>query len=187
MDDLETLGETEKKDEELEESDEEETTSPKGKAKKASKFGKVAKAPKVLKKMGKGKDSDEKPENKGNANYILRDTIDSIQSKFGEGAIMMLGDTPKVDIGVIPTGSMGLDAALGVGGYPRGRIVEIYGPESSGKTTLTLHAIAEAQKLGGICAFIDAEHAMDPEYAAKLGVDTHNLLLSLISSPEFRI
>ena len=178
MDDLETLGETEKKDEELEEGDEEETTSSKGsKPKKASKFGKVAKAPKVLKKMGKGK-GEETEENKGNANYILRDTIDSIQSKFGEGAIMMLGDTPKVDIGVIPTGSMGLDAALGVGGYPRGRIIEIYGPESSGKTTLTLHAIAEAQKLGGICAFIDAEHSMDPEYAAKLGVDTHNLLLS---------
>jgi recombination protein RecA len=78
---------------------------------------------------------------------------------------MRLGDTPKTDIGVVPTGSIGLDEALGIGGLPRGRIVEIYGPESSGKTTLTLHVIAEAQKMGGICAFIDAEHAMDPEYA----------------------
>lgn len=101
-----------------------------------------------------------------------------IQNKFGEGAIMKLGDTPKVDIGVVPTGSLGLDAALGVGGLPRGRIVEIFGPESSGKTTLTLHVIAEAQKLGGICAFIDAEHAMDPEYARKLGVNINELLIS---------
>ncbi len=101
-----------------------------------------------------------------------------IQSKFGEGAIMKLGDTPKVNIDVIPTGSLGLDAALGVGGLPRGRIVEIYGPESSGKTTLTLHVIAEAQKMGGLCAFIDAEHAMDPEYAKKLGVNINELLIS---------
>ena len=90
-----------------------------------------------------------------------------IQNKFGEGAMMTLGDQPHVDIDVVPTGSLGLDTALGVGGLPRGRIVEIFGPESSGKTTLTLHVIAEAQKLGGICAFIDAEHAMDPEYAKK--------------------
>ncbi|MBP6888439.1 MAG: recombinase RecA [Candidatus Pacebacteria bacterium] len=101
-----------------------------------------------------------------------------IQNKFGEGAIMKLGDTPKVDIGVVPTGSIGLDAALGVGGLPRGRIIEIFGPESSGKTTLTLHVIAEAQKMGGICAFIDAEHAMDPEYAKKLGVNINELLIS---------
>jgi recombination protein RecA len=91
---------------------------------------------------------------------------------------MKLGDTPKVNIDAIPSGSIGLDWALGIGGYPRGRIIEIYGPESSGKTTLSLHAIAEAQKLGGICAFIDAEHALDPEYAAKIGVRTDQLLVS---------
>lgn len=108
----------------------------------------------------------------------LKDTIAMIQTKFGEGSIMKLGEKPKVNIGAIPSGSIGLDHALGIGGYPRGRIVEIYGPESSGKTTLTLHAIAEAQKKGGICAFIDAEHAMDPEYAKKLGVKLDDLLLS---------
>lgn len=104
--------------------------------------------------------------------------LKSIQDKFGEGAMMKLGDSPKVDISVVPTGSLGLDYALGVGGLPRGRIVEIYGPESSGKTTLTLHVIAEAQKQGGLCAFIDAEHAMDPEYAKKLGVNINELLIS---------
>lgn len=108
----------------------------------------------------------------------LADTIAMIQTKFGEGSIMKLGETPKVDIGAISTGSVGLDYALGVGGLPRGRIVEIFGPESSGKTTLTLHVIAEAQKTGGICAFIDAEHAMDPEYAKKLGVNINELLIS---------
>jgi recombination protein RecA len=111
---------------------------------------------------------------KGNSDALLRE----IQNKFGEGAMMKLGSAPKVDISVVPTGSLGLDAALGVGGLPRGRIVEIYGPESSGKTTLTLHVIAEAQKSGGICAFIDAEHAMDPEYAKKLGVNINELLIS---------
>ncbi len=115
-----------------------------------------------------------KEENKAS----VADTIKSIQSKFGEGSIMKLGDAPKVDINVIPTGSIGLDMALGVGGYPRGRIIEIFGPESSGKTTLSLHAIAEAQKMGGVCAFIDAEHAMDPEYAKKLGVNINELLIS---------
>src|SRR4051812_37370952 len=85
--------------------------------------------------------------------------IREIKTKFGDEAIMKLGDTPKVDIDVIPTGSIGLDWALGIGGYPRGRIIEVFGPESSGKTTLTLHAIAEAQRKGGVCAFIDAEHA----------------------------
>lgn len=104
--------------------------------------------------------------------------LKEIQGKFGEGAIMKLGDSPKVDVGIIPTGSLGLDYALGVGGLPRGRIIEIYGPESSGKTTLTLHVIAEAQKMGGLCAFIDAEHAMDPEYAKKLGVKINELLIS---------
>src|SRR5690606_23393840 len=106
------------------------------------------------------------------------DTIKMIQTKFGEGAIMKMGDSPKVDIDVIPTGSLGLDAALGIGGVPRGRIIEIYGPESSGKTTLALHIVGEAQRKGGVCAFIDAEHAMDPDYAGKLGVKTDELLIS---------
>jgi recombination protein RecA len=105
-------------------------------------------------------------------------TIKSIQTKFGEGAIMKLGDAPKVDVNVIPTGSLGLDMALGVGGVPRGRIIEIFGPESSGKTTLALHIVAEAQKTGGVCAYIDAEHAMDPVYAANLGVNTKDLLIA---------
>ncbi len=108
----------------------------------------------------------------------LTDTISMIQTKFGEGAIMKLGDSPKVDIGSVSTGSIGLDNALGIGGIPRGRIVEIFGPESSGKTTLTLHVIAEAQKAGGVCAFIDAEHALDPDYAKKLGVQTEELLVA---------
>jgi len=112
----------------------------------------------------------------------LEETLKSIQTKFGEGAIMKLGEQPKVDVGAIPTGSIGLDAALGIGGLPRGRVVEIYGPESSGKTTLTLHIIAEAQKAGGVCAFIDAEHALDVGYAKRLGVDTDNLL---VSQPDF--
>jgi len=104
--------------------------------------------------------------------------IRAIKTKFGDEAIMKLGETPKVDIDVIPSGSIGLDWALGIGGYPRGRIIEIFGPESSGKTTLTLHAIAEAQKKGGVCAFIDAEHALDPEYARKIGVALDELLIS---------
>ncbi len=108
----------------------------------------------------------------------IEDTIRSIQTKFGEGAIMKLGEAPKVDINVVPTGSMGLDMALGVGGVPRGRIIEIFGPESSGKTTLALHIVAEAQKKGGVCAYIDAEHAMDPVYAKNLGVNTNELLIS---------
>ncbi len=108
----------------------------------------------------------------------LSDTIKMIQAKFGEGSIMKLGETGKVSVGAISTGSLGLDAALGIGGLPCGRIIEIFGPESSGKTTLTLHVIAEAQKAGGICAFIDAEHAMDPDYAKKLGVRTADLLIS---------
>ncbi len=104
--------------------------------------------------------------------------IDSIRSQFGDDAIMTLGEQSKVDVDVIPTGSIGVDWALGVGGFPRGRIIEIFGPESSGKTTLTLHAVAEAQKKGGVCAFIDAEHALDPEYAKKIGVKTDELLIS---------
>ncbi len=108
----------------------------------------------------------------------LEATLRSIQSKFGEGAIMKLGEAPKVNVSVIPTGSVGLDMALGIGGMPRGRIIEIFGPESSGKTTLALHVVAEAQKKGGVCAYIDAEHAMDPEYAKNLGVKTDELLIS---------
>lgn len=105
-------------------------------------------------------------------------TLDAIRTKFGEDSIMKLGDKPRVGVDAISTGSIGLDAALGVGGLPRGRIIEIFGPESSGKTTLSLHVIAEAQKLGGICAFIDAEHAMDPEYSKRLGVKIEELLIS---------
>lgn len=108
----------------------------------------------------------------------ISSTLDAIRMKFGDESIMKLGEKPKVSINAIPTGSIGLDAALGVGGMPRGRIIEIFGPESSGKTTLSLHVIAEAQKLNGICAFIDAEHAMDPEYAKRLGVKTDELLIS---------
>lgn len=108
----------------------------------------------------------------------IKETLRSIKTKFGDDSIMTLGERPKVDIDAIPSGSIGLDWALGIGGYPRGRIIEVFGPESSGKTTLSLHAVAEAQKLGGICAFIDAEHAMDPEYARKLGVNLEELLIS---------
>ncbi|APF20684.1 Protein recA [Caldithrix abyssi DSM 13497] len=104
--------------------------------------------------------------------------VSQIERNFGKGAIMRLGDRVKIDVDVIPTGSVSLDAALGIGGVPRGRITEIYGPESSGKTTLALHIIAEAQKRGGLAAFVDAEHALDPGYAKKLGVDTINLLVS---------
>ncbi len=107
-----------------------------------------------------------------------------IKTKFGDESIMKLGDTPKVDVNAIPSGSIGVDWALGIGGMPRGRIIEIYGPESSGKTTLSLHVIAEAQKKGGICAFIDAEHALDPEYSKKLGVDINSLLVSQPDSGE---
>lgn len=108
----------------------------------------------------------------------LAATLSQIEKDFGKGSIMRLGQKPAVDVDAISTGSLGLDLALGVGGLPRGRIIEIFGPESSGKTTLTLHVIAEAQKKGGICAFIDAEHALDPAYAKKLGVDIDKLLIS---------
>lgn len=108
----------------------------------------------------------------------ISETLRSIKTKFGEEAIMTLDETKRVNIASIPSGSIGLDDALGIGGYPRGRIIEIYGPESSGKTTLSLHAVAEAQKTGGICAFIDAEHAMDPDYAKALGVKLDELLIS---------
>ncbi len=108
----------------------------------------------------------------------VADAIREIKTKFGDEAIMTLGEAPRVDVGVISTGSIGLDAALGVGGLPRGRIIEIFGPESSGKTTLALHVVAEAQKRSGVCAFIDAEHALDPEYAKRLGVKIDELLIS---------
>ena len=108
----------------------------------------------------------------------LKLTLDKLDKTYGKGTIMKLGDKPQVEVDVIPTGSLTLDIALGIGGLPRGRVVEIYGPESSGKTTLAIHAIAEAQKKGGIAAFIDAEHAFDKTYAEALGVDTENLLIS---------
>ncbi|HUD04116.1 MAG TPA: recombinase RecA [Candidatus Paceibacterota bacterium] len=125
----------------------------------------------------KEKRTEEKVEVKA-ARPNIQDTLDAIKTKFGDDSIMMLGQKPKVDLDVIPTGSIGLDAALGVGGVPRGRIIEIFGPESSGKTTLSLHIVAEAQKKGGVCAYIDAEHAMDPEYSKKLGVKIDELLIS---------
>ena len=108
----------------------------------------------------------------------LKLTLDKLDKTYGKGTVMKMGDAPVVEVDIIPSGSLGLDIALGVGGYPRGRVVEIYGPESSGKTTLAIHAIAEAQKKGGIAAFIDAEHAFDPHYAKNLGVDIDNLIIS---------
>ncbi len=108
----------------------------------------------------------------------LKATMDRLDKTYGKGTIMFMGDSTVQDIEAIPTGSLGLDIALGIGGFPRGRVVEIYGPESSGKTTLAIHAIAECQKLGGIAAFVDAEHAFDRYYAKSLGVDTENLLIS---------
>lgn len=108
----------------------------------------------------------------------LQMTLDKMDKTYGKGAVMKMGDAAVEEVEVIPSGSLGIDVALGVGGYPRGRVVEIYGPESSGKTTLTLHAIAEAQKQGGIAAFIDAEHAFDRFYAEKLGIDVENLIIS---------
>ncbi|NDD47121.1 MAG: recombinase RecA, partial [Flavobacteriia bacterium] len=108
----------------------------------------------------------------------LKLTMDKLDKTYGKGAVMRMGDDAVEEVEVIPSGSLGLDVALGIGGYPRGRVIEIYGPESSGKTTLTLHAIAEAQKAGGIAAFIDAEHAFDRFYAEKLGVNTEDLIIS---------
>ena len=114
----------------------------------------------------------------------LTAAINEIKERFGEGSIMKLSESNKVNVDVIPTGSIAMDLALGVGGMPRGRIIEIYGAESSGKTTLSLHIVAEAQKKGGVCAYIDAEHAMDPDYAKRLGVNTGDLLISQPSSGE---
>ncbi|MDR0798782.1 MAG: recombinase RecA [Dysgonamonadaceae bacterium] len=122
----------------------------------------------------------------GNAEKLkaLRAATDKIEKSYGKGSIMKMGDSAVESVAVIPTGSVGLNVALGVGGYPRGRVIEIYGPESSGKTTLAIHAIAEAQKAGGIAAFIDAEHAFDRFYAEKLGVDVENLWISQPDSGE---
>jgi recombination protein RecA len=113
-----------------------------------------------------------------NKEMALKTALKQLEKQYGTGTIMRLGDKPKIKVDVIPTGAINLDAALGIGGIPRGRITEIYGAEASGKTTLTLHIAAEAQKQGGVVAFIDAEHALDPIYAAKIGVDTKNLLIS---------
>ena len=129
----------------------------------------------------------EKKEKKAEApkqNKALDSAIDDIKARFGEGAIMKLSETSAVNVDTIPTGSIAMDMALGVGGMPRGRIIEIYGAESSGKTTLCLHVVAEAQKKGGVCAYIDAEHAMDPDYAKRLGVNTNDLLISQPDSGE---
>ncbi len=117
-------------------------------------------------------------------NKALDSAISDIKARFGEGSIMKLSETNKVNVDAIPTGSIAMDMALGVGGMPRGRIIEIYGAESSGKTTLCLHVVAEAQKKGGVCAYIDAEHAMDPDYAKRLGVNTDDLLISQPDSGE---
>ncbi len=135
--------------------------------------------------MPKQKDSEiSKKAEKNNSEQDLEKLMTSLQEKFGEGSIMKLGDVRKVDIDSIPTGSFSLDLALGIGGLPKGRIIEIFGPESSGKTTLALNVIAQAQKKGGKTAFIDAEHAMDPEYAKKLGVKVNDLLISQPDSGE---
>lgn len=128
--------------------------------------------------MPKVKEKKQKPAADGRDTAAIDAAIREIKTKFGEESIMKLGDTTRVNVDAIPSGSIGLDWALGIGGYPRGRILEIFGPESSGKTTLSLHAIAEAQKKGGVCAFIDAEHALDPEYAKKIGVKLDELLVS---------
>src|SRR5580700_6783286 len=118
------------------------------------------------------------PERAGDRDKALESALLQIERQFGKGSVMRLGEETRVPVEVIPTGSIALDVALGLGGLPRGRIVEIYGPESSGKTTVALRALANAQKAGGIAAFIDAEHALDPAYAQKLGVDTDALLVS---------
>ncbi|MCA9808655.1 MAG: DNA recombination/repair protein RecA, partial [Cyanobacteria bacterium HKST-UBA06] len=122
--------------------------------------------------------SDTLPASASERQKVLSFTLDKIQKDYGKGAIMKLGEKAHIRADVIPTGALSLDLALGVGGLPRGRVVEIYGPESSGKTTLTLSVIAEAQRNGGLAAFIDAEHALDPTYARKLGVDVDNLLVT---------
>lgn len=130
------------------------------------------------KKSKKGKLYFEKPENDEQKQKVLAQAIAQIEKDYGKGSLMKLGDKANIEVDVIPTGALTLDLALGIGGVPRSRIVEIYGPESSGKTTLALHMVAEAQKQGGIAGFIDAEHALDPVYAKKIGVDIDNLYIS---------
>ena len=139
-------------------------------------FTKKVKAP--PKTVGSRSADDAKDKAAGKPDKDIERALAEIKTKFGDESIMMLGASPKVDVNAISTGSIGIDWALGIGGLPRGRIIEIFGPESSGKTTLSLHVIAEAQKKGGVCAFIDAEHAVDPEYAKKIGVDIGSLLIS---------
>jgi len=124
------------------------------------------------------------PEERGERAKAIEAALSQIDKQFGKGSIMRLGSREKIDVPAIPTGSLSLDAALGVGGFPRGRVIEIFGPESSGKTTLALHVISEAQRRGGMAAFVDAEHALDAVYAGKLGVDTDNLLVSQPDSGE---
>ena len=128
--------------------------------------------------MAKAKTPYESPTPASDKKKALETALHQIEKNFGKGAVMRLGDKPEMVVDAIPTGSLALDAALGIGGVPRGRIIEIYGPESSGKTTLALHILAQAQKMGGEVAFVDAEHALDPEYAAALGVDIDSMLVS---------
>jgi recombination protein RecA len=136
----------------------------------------------MVKKQKDEKEKETKEEK--NASFQLQEAIEEIQKKFGEGSIMKLQDVKTVDIDSLRTGCTSIDVILGIGGLPRGRIIEIFGGESSGKTTLALHCISEAQKIGGVAAFIDAEHALDPEYAKRIGVDTKNLLISQPDSGE---
>lgn len=133
--------------------------------------------------MTKQEKKDDK-KNKGGLPKELEGTIKAIQDKYGEGSIMTLGETGKVAVDAVPTGSVSLDMALGVGGMPRGRIIEIYGPESSGKTTLALHVVSEAQRRGGVAAFVDTEHALDPEYSQKIGVKIDDVLISQPDNAE---
>ncbi len=153
------------------------TKEEKSAAKEAEKAAKLA-----VKEEEKKKKQEEKAKEESQSK--IKETVDEIKTKFGDDAIMLLGDQPQVKVDAIPTGSLGLDYALGIGGLPRGRIIEVFGPESSGKTTLSLHVIAEAQKKGGVCAFVDAEHALDPEYAKRIGVQTDQLLISQPNTGE---
>lgn len=125
-----------------------------------------------------------RPAEPSDKSKVLEETVGELKEKFGEGSIMKLGEARKVDVDTIPTGSISLDIALGVGGMPRGRVIEVYGPESSGKTTLALHMVAQAQKKGGVAAFVDAEHALDPDYAKRIGVRVNDLLISQPDSGE---
>src|SRR3989338_3575673 len=128
--------------------------------------------------MSKEEKAATKGEIRSEKQRVLDDTVKELQEKFGEGAIMMLGNAPKVDVDAIPTGSLALDMALGIGGVPKGRVIELFGPESSGKTTLALHIVAQVQKRGGLAAFVDAEHALAPDYAKRIGVKINELLVS---------